>query len=70
MTIPGTPKLGFPGTHAKVSVGSAEMHGGHGYKGGVVDDYPIKFGVLRHRKGESQKKPVNPSIKPAQYYKG
>lgn len=47
---PGHPKIGT------VSVGH-DIHGGHGYKSAVIDDYPIKFGVHVHEPPASSKAP-------------
>lgn len=67
MTVPHShPKLGLPGSPGIVSVGH-DIHGGYGYKGGVVDDYPIKFGTVRHRKPESAKEPENRPIRKRVY---
>lgn len=49
MTVPGSkPKLGFPGSPGVVSVGH-DIHGGHGYKSAVIDDYPVKFGLMTRK---------------------
>ena len=49
--IRGTPKFGT------VNVGSADNHGGHGYKNAVIDDYPIKFGLRATAKPAETPKP-------------
>ena len=68
MTVPGAkPKLGLPGSPGVVVVGH-DIHGGHGYKGGVIDDYPIRFGLVKHDKPESSKPPVNTPIRRRRYY--
>lgn len=56
MLAPGKPKLGLPGSPGVVSVGH-DVHGGHGYKNAVIDDYPVKFGTVQHDKPESSKAP-------------
>jgi hypothetical protein len=68
MTTPhSTPKLGLPGSPGVVSVGH-DLHGGHGYKNAVLDEYKIRFGTVRHPKPESSKEAVNVPIKKRKYY--
>lgn len=48
MKVPGSkPKLGLPGSPGVVPVGQDGIHGGHGYKSAVIDDYPVKFGLRK-----------------------
>lgn len=56
--IPGKPKLGRPDDPGVIKVGG-DNHGGHGYLNGVVDDYPVKFGLRKTDKPESSKVPAN-----------
>lgn len=77
MTIPGRPKLGSPSEPGPgiypgvVSVGG-DLHGGHGYKGAVVDDYPVRYGLTRNKRPESSSVPPDHSAAPRRrrYYQG
>lgn len=40
----GKPKLGRQGDPGVVKIGGDD-HGGHGYLNGVIDDYPVKYGL-------------------------
>lgn len=55
--IPGKPKAS-----TTISVGREGTHGGVSVvQGGMLDDYPMKFGVLRVRKPASSQKPPDQS---------
>lgn len=52
MTVPGAkPKFGT------VKIGNADVHAGHGMKSAVLDDYPMRFGLVRRPRPESTKAP-------------
>ncbi len=52
MTVPGSkPKFGT------VKIGHADVHQGNGMKSAVLDDYPLKYGLLSRPRPESAKEP-------------
>lgn len=57
LMIPGKPK-----SSTVISVGHEGTHGGVNVaQGGMIDDYPMKFGIVAHKKPESSRKPRDQS---------
>lgn len=53
MTVPGAkPKFGT------VKIGHADVHGGNGMKSAVLDDYPLRYGLVKRPRPESTPAPV------------
>lgn len=67
--MPGKPKLGFPGKAAPIKIGG-DLHNGFGIKSAVIDDYPVKFGLVRRGAPASSKKPPPQSFSRARLFYG